>query len=62
MGFLQDGLRQAFLVLEGPTRTGKSQWVRLFAHTERGTVYEVDCSGDIERPDLRDLKFGKHTH
>jgi len=51
-------MRYKFLVLEGPTSVGKSQFVRSL--TAAGRTYEADCSGQCLEPDLRG--FSKLTH
>ena len=50
--------RQRFLVLDGPSRTGKTQ----FALQLRGAcrTIEVNCAACLREPDLRAYEFGKH--
>ena len=49
--------RYKFLVLEGPSRTGKTAFAR--SKCPRGQlVYEVNCSAGGE-PSLRDYRFGR---
>ena len=51
--------RYAFLVLDGPSRTGKSVFSRSLSPCPENFL-EVDCSG-TEYPDLRDFKPLQHT-
>jgi hypothetical protein len=51
-------MRYKFLVLEGPTSVGKSQYVRSLA--KPGRVFEADCSGHCAEPDLRGFSVLHH--
>lgn len=49
--------RYRFLVLDGPSRTGKTTWSR--AQAEVGEVYEVNCAGQNQM-NMRGFVNGKH--
>ncbi len=51
--------RYKFLVLEGKSRTGKTQFARELMDDEEGDYLEIDCSGATE-PDARDFVALKH--
>ena len=51
--------RQRFLVLDGPSRLGKTR----YAHALRGTqaTLDVNCSGVTHEPDLRSFRGSQHS-
>ena len=55
--FLSHDFRQKFLVLDGPTRLGKTQYARSLAGDQ--ATFEVNCANCIE-PDLREFNPSKH--
>lgn len=50
--------RYCFLVLEGPSRLGKTAFV--YSLAPAGAIYEMSCAGDA-RPDLRDYSANEHS-
>ena len=51
--------RYKFLVLVGPSRTGKTQLARSLAGPTGGLAYEINCASGSE-PDLRGFRFSRH--
>ena len=51
--------RYKFLVLVGPSRTGKTQFARSLGEPAASLIYEVNCSSGQE-PDMRAFVWSKH--
>ena len=57
--FLQARFRYNFLVLDGPSKMGKTLFCRSRS-LGRGEMLELDCAG-ADTPDLTAFQFGRHT-
>ena len=57
--FQEMRFRYNFLVLDGPSKMGKTLFCRSRS-LGRGVLLEIDCAG-ADTPDLTGYRFGKHT-
>ena len=58
--FTQVQFRYNFLVLDGPSKMGKTLFCRSRSLGSNGPLLEIDCAG-ADTPDLSQYEFGKHT-
>ena len=58
--FKEVQLRYTFLVLDGPSKMGKTLFCRSRSLGSGGSLLEIDCAG-ADTPDLTHFEFGKHT-
>jgi hypothetical protein len=56
--YSKPAMRYKFLVLEGPSSVGKSQFVKTLSPT--GRIFEADCSGPCREPDVRGFSVLLH--
>eukprot|EP00975_Prorocentrum_lima_P028935 6079794-Prorocentrum_lima.AAC.1 len=49
-------------VVPRPSCVGKTEWVRSMCWNEGGQLLELNCAGGVVTPNLREYKYGVHTH